>query len=124
MTINWLAGDYTAHLYEEGRWDELELEEKFNVDIKMWHIDPINKEQVAMMLAAGDIPDYGNYRISGRYLNENGLGRTIPLHMIQQYYPSYYKLMIEDPLGLSYLQPEGAKDEYYGLTMYTCNEPL
>ena len=72
-----------------------------------------------MMLAAGDIPDYGNYRISGRYLIENGLGRTIPLHMIKQYYPSYYKLMMDDPLGLSYLQAEGIQDEYYGFAMYT-----
>lgn len=52
MTINWLVGTYSSHLYEEGRWDELELEEKFNVDIKMWNIlvDSNNMEQVQMML--------------------------------------------------------------------------
>jgi hypothetical protein len=119
MTITWLVGDYTAHLYEEGRWDELELEELFNVDLKMWNIDPINAEQVRMMLAAGDVPDYGHYRISGRYLYENGLGRTIPLDLIKQYYPSYYQLMVDDPLGLSFMKVDGKEDEYYGLAMYT-----
>jgi hypothetical protein len=119
MTITWLVGDYTSHLYEEGRWDELELEELFNVDLKMWNIDPINAEQVRMMLAAGDVPDYGNYRISGRYLLENGMGRTIPLRLLQRYYPSYYQLMVDDPLGLSFLKVEDKEDEYYGLALYT-----
>jgi putative aldouronate transport system substrate-binding protein len=121
MTINWLVGTYSSHLYEEGRWDELELEEKFNVDIKMWNIlvDSNNMEQVQMMLAAGDVPDYGFYYTTGKYIYDNGLGRTIPLKMIQQYYPSYYKLIQEDPLGLSFNLVEGTTDEYYGLALYT-----
>jgi putative aldouronate transport system substrate-binding protein len=121
MTINWLVGTYSSHLYEEGRWDELELEEKFNVDIKMWNIlvDSNNMEQVQMMLAAGDVPDYGFYYTTGKYMYDNGLGRTIPLKMIQQYYPSYYKLIQEDPLGLSFNLVEGTTDEYYGLALYT-----
>jgi hypothetical protein len=51
MVITWLTGIYTSHLYEEGRWDELELEEMFNVDIKLWNImiDSNNMEQVQMM---------------------------------------------------------------------------
>lgn len=121
MTINWLVGTYSSHLYEEGRWDELELEEKFNVDIKMWNIlvDSSNMEQVQMMLAAGDVPDYGFYYTTGKYMADNGLGRTVPLSMIQQYYPSYYKLIQEDPLGLDFNLVEGKTDEYYGLAMYT-----
>lgn len=121
MTINWLVGTYSSHLYEEGRWDELELEEKFNVDIKMWNIlvDSKNMEQVHMMLAAGDVPDYGWYYTDGKYMYDNGLGRTVPLSMIQQYYPSYYKLIMDDPLGLSFNLVEGTQDQYYGLAMYT-----
>ena len=93
MEITWLVGTYSSHLYEEGRWDELELEEKFNVDLKMWNImvDSSNMEQVQMMLAAGDVPDYGFYYTSGQYLYEQGLGRTIPLNMMKEYYQSYYK---------------------------------
>lgn len=121
MTINWLVGTYSSHLYEDGRWDEVELEEKFNVDIKMWNILVSSSEmqQVQMMLAAGDVPDYGFYYTTGKYMFDNGLGRTVPLKMIQQFYPSYYKLIQEDPLGLSFNLVEGTEDEYYGLAMYT-----
>lgn len=121
MEISWLVGTYSSHLYEEGRWDELELEEKFNIDLKMWNIlvDSNNMEQVQMMLAAGDVPDYGFYYTTGKYLYDNGLGRTIPLGMIQQYYPSYYKLLMENPIGLQVNLVEGTTDEYLGLALYT-----
>jgi putative aldouronate transport system substrate-binding protein len=122
MVITWLTGIYTSHLYEEGRWDELELEEMFNVDIKLWNImiDSSNMEQVQMMLAAGDAPDYGFYYTTGRYMVENGLGRTVPLSMIQQYYPSYYKQLVADPIGFLHNRVEDKEDEYYGLTSFTC----
>ncbi len=118
MTINWLLGTYSSHLYEEGRWDELELEEKFNIDLKMWNvqIDSSNMEQIQMMLAAGDVPDYGFYYTTGRYLVENGLGRTINLNMIKEYYPSYYKMLNTDPVGLEFNKVEDAENEYYGFT--------
>jgi len=116
-----LVGTYSSHLYEEGRWDELELEEKFNIDLKMWNIlvDSGNMEQVQMMLAAGDVPDYGFYYTSGKYMYDNGLGRTIPLKMIQEYYPSYYKMLANEPIGFKFNLVEGTEDEYYGLTMNT-----
>ncbi len=122
MEINWLTGIYSSHLYEEGRWDELELEEKFNVDLKLWNvqIDSNNMDQVKMMLAAGDVPDYGFYYTTGRYLYEQGLGRTVPLNLIKQYYPSYYKRLMEDPIGLQHNRVEDKEDEFYGLTSFTC----
>lgn len=122
MTISWLIGDYSCHLYEEGRWDELELEEKFNVDLKVWNImvDSKNTEEVPIMLAAGDVPDYGFYYTSGLYLYEQGLGRTINLDMIKEYYPSYYNQLVKDPIGLQFNKAESAKDEYYGFTSFTC----
>ncbi|HBN86069.1 MAG TPA: hypothetical protein DDZ89_19755 [Clostridiales bacterium] len=121
MEITWLVGTYSSHLYEEGRWDEVELEEKFNIDLQMWNvlIDSNNMEQVQMMLAAGDVPDYGFYYTTGKYLYDNGLGRTIPLKMIQEYYPSYYNLLANEPLGFKFNLVEGKEDEYYGLAMYT-----
>ncbi len=122
MEINWLVGTYTSHLYEEGRWDELELEEKFNVDLKMWNIlvDSKNMEQVQMMLAAGDVPDYGFYYTTGQYLYAQGLSRTVPMSMIKQYYPSYYKALERDPLGFHFNKVEGTEDEYYALTIFSC----
>ena len=73
---------------------------KFNVDLKMWNImvDSSNMEQVQMMLAAGDVPDYGFYYTSGQYLYEQGLGRTIPLNMMKEYYPSLLQKLMEDPV--------------------------
>ncbi len=120
MTITWLVGAYTNHLLEEGRWDELELEEKFNVNIQPWkvRIDSAQMEQVHMMLAAGDVPDYGHYYTSGLYLYENGMGRTVPLDMIKQYYTGYYKLLLNDPAGFTFNLVEGKDDEFYGLAMY------
>jgi putative aldouronate transport system substrate-binding protein len=121
LTINWLVGTYSSHLYEEGRWDELELEELFNVDLKLWNIriDSSYMEDIYMMLAAGDVPDFGYYYISGQYLMEQGLGRTVPLDMIIKYCPGYYKLLTDDPIGLLFNRVEGKEDEYYGLSMVT-----
>ena len=34
------------------------MEEKFNVDFKVWNIDNHNDEQIVMMLAAGDFPNF------------------------------------------------------------------
>jgi AraC-like DNA-binding protein len=44
--------------WREGRWDELELEELFNVDLQVWAEDGRNTERMAQLVAAGDIPDY------------------------------------------------------------------
>ncbi|HBN84409.1 MAG TPA: hypothetical protein DDZ89_11245, partial [Clostridiales bacterium] len=96
MTITWLVGINSSHQYEEDRWDELELEEKFNVDIKLWNvlIDSEDKEEVKMMLAAGDVPDYGFYFMSGRDLYEQGLARSVNLRKMEVFYPSYYKKLV------------------------------
>jgi len=121
MEISWLCGVYTSHLYEEGRWDELELEELFNVDLKMWNIliDSGNMEQVEMMLAAGDVPDYGFYYKSAKYMNDNGLSRTITLDTIKQHYPGFYSLLENDPIGFKYNLLDNTVDEYIGLSSYT-----
>jgi hypothetical protein len=72
MTITWLTGTGSSHEYIDGRWDELELEEKFNIDLVMWKvfIDPVDTEEVQMMLAAGDVPDYGFYYADAKELYE------------------------------------------------------
>jgi hypothetical protein len=44
--------------WRDGRWDELELEEMFNVDLQVWPEDGRNTERMAALIAAGDIPDY------------------------------------------------------------------
>jgi hypothetical protein len=107
--------------FVEGRWDKVELEEKFNVKFNFWDILVKSgaNEQVDMMLAAGDVPDYGFYYKSGVYMVEQGLGRTVPLNLIKQYYPGYYKKMLEDAVGFHMNRVEGTEDLYYGLTALT-----
>ena len=51
--ISWLV-QYTKD-YEEGRWDELELEQKFNIDLKVWNVDYDNAEELTLMVSAGDV---------------------------------------------------------------------
>ncbi|HBN83464.1 MAG TPA: hypothetical protein DDZ89_06425 [Clostridiales bacterium] len=105
----------------EGRWDKTELEEMFNVEFNMWDIQVKSgaNEQVEMMLAAGDVPDYGFYYKSGIFMLENGLGRTVPLDLIKQYYPGYYNKMLEDPIGFHMNKVPDTEGEYYGLTALT-----
>ena len=119
MEISWLCGIYTSHLYEEGRWDELELEEMFNVDLKLWNIliHSGQMEQVEMMLAAGDVPDFGFYYKDGLYMYDNKLSRTVPEKFIRQYMPSLAKLYDENPLIWEFNKVEGREGEYYGLNM-------
>lgn len=124
LEITWLKV-YTQN-WEEGRWDELELEEKFNVDLKVWTIyfSPSDMSQVDMMLAAGDCPDFGYYYRSGRTLIEQDLARTVPREFIEKYLPSYAAILNDDPVGWQFnkvteedtFYREGT-EEYIGLTM-------
>lgn len=122
MTITWLVGVNSSHLYEEGRWDELELEKKFNVELKLWNVlvDSEDMDEVQMMLAAGDVPDYGFYYMNSQQLYEQGLTRSVNLRDMEIFYPSYYKKLISDPYGYELNQVTGEKNEYYGFTSFTC----
>lgn len=124
LEITWLK-IYTQN-WEEGRWDELELEERFNVDLKVWTIyfSPSDLSQVDMMLAAGDCPDFGYYYRDARNLIEQDLCRTLPKKFIDQYLPSYAAILNKDPIGWQYNKVteddtfyKAGTDEYYGLTM-------
>jgi putative aldouronate transport system substrate-binding protein len=113
--ISWLVR-YTEN-YEEGRWDELELEEKFNIDLKVWTLDAYNSEQINMMLAAGDFPDVGwiYYRQPYELYNEK-LSRSVSLDMIKKYFPSFYGLLEAVPIGYKLNLIPGTTDQYYGLS--------
>ncbi len=119
MEISWLCGTYTSHLYEEGRWDEVELEERFNVELDLWNIliHSGQMEQVEMMLAAGDVPDFGFYYKDGFALYEQKLARTVPEKFIRQYMPSLAAMYDENPLIWRFNKVEGQEGEYYGLNM-------
>ena len=113
--ISWLV-QYTKN-YEEGRWDELELEEKFNVDLKVWNTDYDNAEELTLMISAGNVPDMGFYPKDPIELYEQGLTRTINMNMIKTYLPGYYEIIEEYPIGLKFNAVPDTENEYYGITM-------
>lgn len=113
--ISWLV-QYTKD-YEEGRWDELELEQKFNIDLKVWNVDYDNAEELTLMVSAGDVPDMGFYPKDPIELYEQGLTRTINMDLIKKYLPGYYKIIEEYPIGLMFNKVPDTENEYYGITM-------
>lgn len=106
-----------ADKYDEVRWDELELEEKFNIDLDIWTIDAYSAEQCTMMAAAGDWADTG-------YINgydpirayEEGLTRNITLEQIKAMLPEYYSILEGNPIGYRVNRIGSEKDKYYGLS--------
>ncbi len=113
--ITWLVR-YTEN-YVEGRWDELELENKFNIDLKVWTLDAYKSDQITMMLAAGDYPDTGWIYYYQPYQSyQDKLSRSVNLDMIKTNMPSYYGLLEKVPIGFELNKVEGKTNEYYGLS--------
>lgn len=118
MEISWLT--QLNKDWQDGRWDELELEEMFNVDIQMWPMDSYNdKEGMAALIAAGDIADFmfmpaGPRQPADMYKEQ--LIRTIPMSFFKEYLPGFYGLLEMMPIGFKYNLVEGTTDQYYGIT--------
>ncbi|HBN83341.1 MAG TPA: hypothetical protein DDZ89_05800 [Clostridiales bacterium] len=117
MEITWLA-QLNAD-YQDGRWDELELEEVFNVDLQVWAMDSRQGEQMASLVAAGEIPDYFFMPTAPRQpldMYNEKLIRSIPLSYFRDYVPGYYEVLEQQPIGFSYNLIPGTTDEYLGFT--------
>jgi hypothetical protein len=116
--ISWLTAN-CLH-YVEGRWDELELEEKFNVDLKVWNIDNHNTEQIVMMLAAGDFPNFAQlqYWDTG-FLYDSKLIRTVKRDMLYKYIPTLARYLDEEPFAWNLRKVTDTEDEYYGILWST-----
>jgi putative aldouronate transport system substrate-binding protein len=105
--------------WRDGRWDELELEEMFNVDLQVWPEDGRNTERMAALIAAGDIPDYFFAPGAPRDpygLFEEGITRSITLQQMKDWVPGYVEAMEKIPVGFSYNLVPGKTDEYIGFT--------
>lgn len=115
--ISWLTG--MGARYYEGAWDEFLLEEKYNVDFKIWNIHHTDTIGLSKMLAAGDIPDVGlltGSPLSPAALYELEFTRSVPLKLIKEYFPYYYDKMLQNrPTGFVYNRI-GGSEEYYGLS--------
>ena len=106
-----------THNYDEGRWDELELEDKFNIELKVWTLDSYNVEQCTMMAAAGDWPDSGYInQYSPVRAYDEGLTRNISLDQIRTMLPEYYSILEANPIGMKINRIEAEEDKYYGLS--------
>jgi len=103
----------------DGRWDELELEEMFNVDLQVWPEDGRDTERMAALVAAGDIPDYFFMPGAPRDpygLFEEGITRSITLQQMKDWVPGYVEAMEKIPVGFKYNLVPGKDDEYIGFT--------
>jgi len=115
--ITWLTSNNLD--YQDGRWDELELEGLFNIDLQVWQMNSLDKEAMTTMLAAGTIADYNYIPGSPRepdVLYKDGLIRSVPLEMIKNYIPGMYGLLESMPIGFKYNVVDGTTDEYLGIT--------
>ncbi|NLY96769.1 MAG: hypothetical protein GX082_04960 [Clostridiaceae bacterium] len=126
--ITWLAG-IDDDKYVDGGIDERMLEERYNVDFKVWKISNYDPEGLSAMIASGDIPDIGYLPYAPydapRLLRE-GFTRTVPLDLYQDYFPYYYEQMEKNaPYSFMYnnvLDEEGNLTEhYYGISFITWN---
>jgi putative aldouronate transport system substrate-binding protein len=122
--ISWLT-HINDDKYIEGAMDELMIEERYNVDFKVWNISNYDAEGIAMMLAAGDIPDVSylpHSPLNQVQLYEEGFTRSIHIDMYKKYFPYYYQQMENNaPSSYNYSnikKEDGSlSDEYYGVAM-------
>lgn len=116
--ISWLTG--MGARYYEGAWDELLLEEKYNVDFKVWNIHNNDAVGLTKMIAAGDIPDVGLLEgspLNPKELYDNDFTRVVPLSLISEYFHHYYEKILQNrPYGLLYNRV-GNSQAYYGLSV-------
>ncbi len=126
--ITWIASMDTT--YEEGGFDEEMLEEKYNIDLQPWAVSTYDPQGIAMMLAAGDIPDISRLDHSpwnATQMYEQGLTRLINLEMYKKYFPYYYELMLQnDPTSFMHNNVKNEdgtlSDNFYGISFVSDNK--
>jgi len=96
VEISWMGNNMGE--YVEGTKSELLIEQKLgNVDLKPKSVQLDNKEAMDLMFATGDMPDCGfMWRDPYVMYYDQELTRTIPIDLVAQYAPSYYKLITVD----------------------------
>lgn len=112
-----LSGSFTQGNIEDGNWVQERLEEKFNVNIENTKIDTWNNDETSIMVASGDVPDVFSFTAGGSTpieFYEDGLTRTIPREMIEEYAPLYAATLdeVDNGLGWEMNQHPDNEDEY------------
>ncbi len=126
--ITWIASRDTT--YEEGGFDEKMLEEKYNIDLQPWAVSTYDPQGIAMMLAAGDMPDISHLDHSpwnAVQMYEQGLTRLINIEMYKKYFPYYYELILQnEPTSMMHnnvRNEDGSfSDNFYGISYVVDNK--
>lgn len=105
----------------EDNWAESYVQDALGIELKTKKIDLSQSQQMDLMLASNEMPDCGwiiKNPETPKELYDQGVTRTIPWDMIQQYAPNYAALLEEDPVGME-MNKDAASGEYLALTGYT-----
>ncbi|MEG0511595.1 MAG: hypothetical protein RR653_02630 [Clostridia bacterium] len=83
---------------QDGSYCEKLIEDALNVDVKTMQINTSSVEQVNLMLASGEMPDFGWYDKTVEFMHDEELARTIPVEMVKKYAPSFIAAYDEMPV--------------------------
>jgi ABC-type glycerol-3-phosphate transport system substrate-binding protein len=97
-------------------WFIHELNEKFNVEIKANGIWRNDREKANLMLASGEAPEVFGGWTDGLKLYEDGITRSFPKSMVEQYAPGCVKTFDKRPLAWLLEKCPDKEGEYIGLT--------
>lgn len=115
-----LSGSFTKGEVQDNNWVQEKLEEKFNITIENTKINTWDANEVAILLASGELPDTFSFSAGGlvpKDLYQNGLIRSIPREMIEKYAPNYAKMLNETDGGIGWkiTQSPDNPDEHIAL---------
>lgn len=116
LEISWLSNGFQDALEDEYIGNR--LGEQFNVKLVPRKINIQDTEQIDLMLASGEMPDFSILGKTPIDMYNQGVTRTIPKALIETYAPNYAKLLNSSPVGQKMHQLAGTEDEYMALTGY------
>lgn len=109
-----LSGAFTKGNVVDGNWVQEKLEEQFNVDITNVKTDTWDAQETSILVASNELPDTFSFTSGGMTpleFYEDGLTRSIPREMIEQYAPNYAKMLEEVDSGLGWDMNQSPDDE-------------
>ncbi|MDL2228856.1 extracellular solute-binding protein [Treponema sp. OttesenSCG-928-L16] len=104
LEITWLGLNQMGILPREGSAIQRELEKRYNIKIKNVPVDSYNVEQMNLLLATGvefDIWSWGIKDVISAV--ETGTIRPLPLEMVKEHAPEFYKLYEETSPNWKYI---------------------
>lgn len=88
MQISWMGQNPRGYTIPQDNLVVEKLDKMFNVDIKSVQVDMYDAQQVNLIFASGDIPDFIHYSSDVSTLYKLGVVRSIPRDMLDKNYPN------------------------------------